>query len=99
MPPGKVNENNREQVFKKSFPDIHLEIRPRLAVGNRVRIIKETGIFEKGYTINWSTEIYKITGVYQKAGGAWYRISDIAGNNLTKNKYYWELNIVSKDDH
>ena len=99
MPPGKVTEKNRDQVFKNSFPDIHLKIRPRLSVGSRVRILKEKGIFEKGYTRNWSKEIYKITGVYQKAGVAWYRITDLSGNNLSKKKYYWELNTISKNDH
>ena len=99
MPPSKVNENNRDQVFKKSFPDINLKIKPRLAVGDRVRIIREKGIFEKGYTRNWSKEIYKISGVYQKSGVAWYRVSDLSDNKLSKKKYYWELNLVSKNDH
>ena len=61
MPPSKVTDNNASDVFKKLFPDIHLEAKPRLSVGNIVRILREKTIFEKGYKQSWSDKCYKIT--------------------------------------
>ena len=38
-------------------------IKPRFAVGDKVRITVKKNQFEKGFTINWSDKIYTITHV------------------------------------
>ena len=96
MAPSKVNENNRKEIFRKMYPDIDLIVKPRLDIGDKVRIIRDKSIFDKGYTKNWSEEIYQITGVYQKNGVVWYRLKDSHGLPAKDRKYYWELNLVSK---
>jgi len=98
MAPSKVNDDNASAVFDKLFPDIHLESKPRLQVGNIVRVLKEKTIFEKGYTQSWSDECYKISDVKQASGRIWYKIANLEGHILPGIKYYWELNLVAKYD-
>ena len=98
MAPSKVNDSNAEQVFKELFPDIELESKPRLKVGDIVRILKEKTIFEKGYKQSWTDECYKIRDVKQAAGRIWYELEDLVGNKIAGIKYYWELNLVAKHD-
>ena len=96
MSPNKVTDENADKVFKTMFPDIHLDTKPRLQVGNIVRKLKEKTIFEKGYKQTWSDELYKIIRVKQSAGRVWYIIADMNGIRQSGIKYYWELNLVKK---
>ena len=94
MSPNQVTDDNADKVFKKMFPEIHLEAKPRLHVGDQVRKLKEKTIFDKGYKQSWSDELYQIAQVKQAAGRIWYIISDLDGNRQSGIKYYWELNLV-----
>ena len=94
MSPNQVTDENAENVFKKMFPDFHLVAKPRLKSGDRVRVLKEKSIFEKGYKQSWSDRIYLIAAVKQAAGRIWYKIKDQEGNIFPGIKYYWELNLV-----
>ena len=94
MSPNHVTDDNADKVFKKMFPDIHLEAKPRLHIGDIVRKLTEKTIFDKGYKQSWSDELYQITQVKQSGGRVWYIISDMEGNRQSGIKYYWELNLV-----
>ena len=98
MAPDDVNENNREQVFKYLFKNTKLKTKPRLNVGDRVRIVKEKSIFDKGYKSAWSTEIYRVKQCFSRNKVDYYKIEDLTGVELPRKKYYWELNRVSKND-
>ena len=54
MKPIDVRDNNNKRVYI----DEHNEKRSRFKVGDRVRISKFKNIFAKGYTPNWSKEIF-----------------------------------------
>ena len=54
MKPIDVRDNNNKRVYI----DEHNEKRGRFKVGDRVRISKFKNIFAKGYTPNWSKEIF-----------------------------------------
>ena len=99
MAPSKVTDENADQVFKELFPDIELESKPRLSVGDTVRILKEKTIFEKGYKQTWSDELYKVRDVKQAAGRIWYELDDLEGVKVSGIKYYWELNLVDDSQH
>ena len=53
MKPKDVGNNN-----KRAYIDEHNKKDSRFKVGDRVRISKFKNIFAKGYTLNWSTEIF-----------------------------------------
>lgn len=96
MAPDQVTDQNSESIYKRVFGDINLKAVPRLSVGDKVRILREKNIFEKGYTINWSEQIYVIKNVIQKAGIVWYIVEDHDKKELPGIKYYWQLNLVSE---
>lgn len=96
MAPVEVTFHNSGEIYKKVFGDSHFKVIPRLSIGDSVRILKEKTFFEKGYTPNWSEEVYKISDVIQKAGIVWYKISTVDNKILPSIKYYYQLNLVSK---
>ena len=98
MTPNQVTDDNADRVFKKMFPDIHLQAKPRLKIGDLVRKLKLKTVFDKGYKQTWSDEIFKVTQIKQAAGRIWYIISDRDGNRQSGIKYFWELNLVKNDN-
>ena len=76
------------------FPDINVSRTCNLQVGNTVRVVKYKDIFKKGYTINWSKEIFTIVAVKQKLGVCWYQIADQSGKIYPKLKYYYALRLI-----
>ena len=66
MAPNEVTWHNRKKVFKTMYPHINDRITCRLKVGDKVRVALRKDIFEKGYTQNWSDEIFIIKRVFQK---------------------------------
>ena len=54
-----LKRNNNKRVYI----DEHHEKRSRFKVGDRVRISKFKNIFAKGYTPNWSKEIFIVNKI------------------------------------
>ena len=97
MAPNNVTDTNRKKVFRNLYPKLEDNTPARLKKGYQVRILKTKNIFEKGYTRSWSTEIYIVKKSFVDGGVDYYQISDLEGNVLPRNKYYWELNLVRKN--
>jgi len=97
MAPDQVTFQNSSSVYKRMFGDNNLKVVPRLSKGDRVRILLEKSLFDKGYKQNWSEKIYKICEVHQKSGVVWYKLEDLDKQSLDGIRYYWELNLVSKN--
>ena len=91
--PNDVNETNQKKIYRKLYNDFPTE--PRLKLGDKVRIKIEKKKFEKGYTQNWSDEIYIITKILDSQGVVWYRVSTFDGGQLPSIYYYYQLNLVS----
>lgn len=98
MAPVSVNRLNRDQVFMKMYPKHKIDFKPRLDVGDKVRIAKLKTLFEKGYKRKWTIEIYTIISAKSKGGVDYYKVRDASGNILPRPKYYYELNLVQKYD-
>jgi len=96
MAPNQVTDKNSQEIYKRVFGDINLKVTPRLGVGDRVRIIIDKSIFEKGYSRGWTNEIYIINKVIQQAGVVWYELVDFKNKEVPGIKYFWQLNLVSK---
>ena len=63
---------------------------PKFKVGDHVRISKYKNIFAKGYTPNWSQEIFLIKKI--KNTVSWtYVINDLNGEEITGTFYEKEL--------
>ena len=99
MAPNKVNRSNIDEVFKKMYKNARIKTEPRLAIGDRVRIAKLKTIFEKGYTRRWSIELYTIVSAKSRGGVDYYKVKDDNGNILPRQRYYFELNLVKRNDN
>ena len=63
---------------------------PKYHVGMKVRISKQKGHFEKGYTPNWSEEVFRIKTVII-TDPITYQLEDLKGEELTGGFYEKEL--------
>ena len=98
LPPLEVNDENRDIVYKRMYPFRSITIVCRLKEKDRVRKIKEKTLFEKGYKINWSEQIFQIKSVRQSNGVCWYKISSLDNIEEPGIFYYYQLNLVSRYD-
>ena len=99
LPPQDVDSDNREYVYKQLYPNKDLTVVCKLKIGDRIRKIREKTEFEKGYTENWSQEIYVIADKRQSQTVCWYKIKSLDGKLLPGIYYYYQLNLVSRNDH
>ena len=95
LPPQDVSHKSHKDVYKRLYPDISLKTDCRLKEGDKVRKIIDKDLFEKGYTANWSEEIYKIKEIRQSNGVCWYYLSSLDDRPVDGIWYYYQLNLVS----
>ena len=95
--PNQVSESNRDEVYKRLYPDILLRTVCKLKLEDKVRILIEKDIFEKGYTKNWSEEIYIISKIKQSNGVCYYYLKDLENKKIPGIYYYFQLNLVSRN--
>ena len=77
--------------------DVDIKRLSCLAKDDKVRLLRDKDIFAKGYTPNWTEEIYLISDVRQKAGVVWYIVETLDGEKVPGIKYYYQLNLVAKN--
>ena len=70
------------------------EGRAKFKVGDKVRASKFKALFEKGYTPNWSTEVFEIVSV-QRTYPVTYILRDSAGEPISGGFYKYELHSVA----
>ena len=54
--------------------------------------------YEKGYTENWSDEIFEIAKVFQRHTVCWYKLKNLSGELLDGIWYYSQLNLVARNE-
>ena len=86
MKPIDVRDNNNKRVYI----DEHNEKRSRFKVGDRVRISKFKNIFVKGYTPNWSSEIFIVDKVNDTVPYT-YNLKDLNDEEILGSFYDREL--------
>ena len=69
----------------------------RFKVGDSVRVSKYKTIFEKGYTPNWTTEVFKIVKV-QRTNPVTYLLEDYRGKSVAGAFYEYELHRAAHPD-
>ena len=84
MKPKDVKNNKRVYI------DQHNEKDSRFKVGDRVRISKFKNIFAKGYTPNWSKEIFIVDKINDKVPYT-YNLKDLNGEEIIGSFYDIEL--------
>ena len=97
LPPLDVTDDNRDEVYKKLYPDKDLTTVCKLKKGDKVRILKEKTDFEKGYTQKWSDEIFQIKSIRQSGGVCWYKLENHTEEEIKGIWYYYQLNLVASN--
>ena len=86
-------------ITSYSYPEYNEDsnvTKPKFKVGDHVRISKYKNIFAKGYTPNWSEEVFVINKI--KNTVPWtYAISDLNGEEITGSFYEKELQKTSQE--
>ena len=99
LAPLDVTRKNQKTVYKRLYPNRNKTVACKLKVGDKVRKLREKSEYEKGYTQNWSDEIYEIVKVRQKHTVCWYKLADSSGDILDGIWYYYQLNLVARHDN
>lgn len=97
MKPKEVSRRNEATLLSTVYNRVKRVGKRSFSVGNIVRISKHKGLFEKGFTPNWSTELFKIVKV-QITNPATYLLEDMTGSPILGSFYQHELQKVRHND-
>lgn len=91
MKPIDVNANVENKLLKERFKyAMSLKNHTKFNVNDFVRISKYKSNFAKGYTPNWTTEIFQVCKI-QLTDPITYKIKDLEGNIIAGGFYEYEL--------
>ncbi|CAF1077934.1 unnamed protein product, partial [Brachionus calyciflorus] len=100
--PNKVSKKNEDKIFRNIYgyekdtgDDSFLTI--NFKIGDKVRISKNKGIFDKGYTPNWTREIFLIDKIAY-SNPATYIIKDLNDEIIEGRFYEQELQKINKKE-
>jgi hypothetical protein len=98
MKPVEVRKSNEEEIYERVFTDKNQFIkRFKYSLDDKVRISKYKTSFAKGYTPNWSEEIFIVSELVAREPNV-YKIRDLKGERVEGIFYESELQKVVKED-
>ena len=97
MKPNEVNKGNEDALWIKLYGDVEFLGVAKLKIGDKVRISRVKGIFEKGYIYNWSHEVFEIYKI-RKTEPVLYYLKDYLGEEITGGFYIQELQKTKMDN-
>lgn len=97
MCPADVTPEIAEKLLTKVYSNVKIAAHGRFKVGDYVRVSKFKTVFDKGYTPNWTTEIFTIVKV-QVTNPVTYLLKDSSGNSVAGGFYEHELHSVTNPD-
>lgn len=100
MTPNQVNDCNILEVYRNIRDSQRVPVKrrkPKLKVGDYVRITKSKGIFAKGYHANWTTEPFKIKSIATRNPPVYY-LADLADEEISGTFYEPEVQKINFDE-
>ena len=94
--PNSVNAENQEAVWLTLYADPELR-KPKLKVGDQVRLSMTRMRFRKGYLPGWTDELFQVAQVFRD-NPPYYKIKDLQGEWLEGTFYEEELQKIYKKD-
>lgn len=94
--PNEVNKENERYLLRTIYNSDTIwsqKKRTKFKLGDLVRMSKYKHVFSKGYTPNWTTEIFKINGI-QYTKPITYLLIDLDGNEIQGTVYQQELQLA-----
>jgi hypothetical protein len=89
-------QTNKVSVWYNYNQDIKPVGKPKFKVGDKVRISRIKGLFEKGYLPNWSEELFEIVSVKHTIPFT-YTIKDMNGEHVAGSFYSEELQKTNQE--
>jgi len=84
-------KENEVRVYRNLYPDLtRRPMRAKFKIGDKVRILKKKGLFEKGLTPNWTEEVFTISKI-QRTNPVTYKITDLNDEEIQGAFYEQEL--------
>lgn len=90
MAPNKVNDSNSNLVRQRLDVSKTSIAKPKFTIGDWVRISKYKNIFEKGYIMNWTEELYQVVKVKNTVPKT-YELQDELGSPVLGSFYELEM--------
>jgi len=97
MRPVDVTPAIAERLLATVYSAIKITGLAKFKVGDSVRVSKYKTVFEKGYTPNWTTEVFKIVKV-QRTNPVTYLLEDYRGKSIAGAFYEYELHRATHPD-
>jgi len=97
MRPVDVTPAVAERLLATVYSAIKIAGPAKFKVGDSVRVSKYKTVFEKGYTPNWTTEVFKIVKV-QRTNPVTYLLEDYRGKSIAGAFYEYELHRATHPD-
>ncbi|KAJ8950050.1 hypothetical protein NQ314_008056 [Rhamnusium bicolor] len=97
MKPCDITKSNEKKILNSVYKHIKLATPRRYKVGDIVRISKNKHVFKKGYTPNWTTELFKIVKV-RITNPTTYLLEDMQGTPISGGFYEEELQKTKNAD-
>ena len=98
--PNEVDADNQSLVFDRLYESPAVipskRVNSPLRVDDLVRITKARGSFERGYTPNWTRELFRVTHVLDDERPVVYRLEDYGGEMIKGTFYRHELQRVKE---
>lgn len=94
MRPVDVTPTIAKKLLTTIYSRIKIAGQSRFKVNDFVRVSKYKTVFDKGYTPNWSTEVFKVTKV-QHTNPVTYLLEDCRGEPIAGGFYEYELHRVA----
>ena len=88
--PKDITVSNEADILKKFVSKITKKIKPKFKIGDKVRVSKAKAVFDKGYTPNWSTEIFTIVRIAATSPPT-YHLKDYQDQPVSGGFYEQEL--------
>lgn len=90
MKPKNVSILNEKKLLQTVYSKIKILPKAKFKIGEKVRISKYKHIFEKGYTPNWTTEVFTISQI-KNTNPITYILNDYENKNIKGCFYEYEL--------
>ena len=81
MKPVDSSKKTNENIVRKNYNFEITVKKPKFSIGNKVRVSLLKNTFEKGYTSNWSEQIYVIYDI-KSSNVHYYFLKDLSGDKL-----------------
>ena len=97
MKPKDVNKNNESLILFRFLNAKCINGKPKFHIADKVRISKYKHIFEKGYTPNYTTEVFTIEKI-KPTFPFTYNLKDYQDNSIAGGFYEYELQKATNPD-